>query len=219
MGYANGQSNFAGGGADDAYWIYQRAAGVQNVCSTSAADVVSAARSALGMSASPQSWSSSMIVALRAQAAALANEDAAWQPVASRLAAQGPQITRLDVLFAIYLAYYRPNGLRFDALLLPVGATLPAVDAEISGAPVGVACFDPATDPDPSLSLGDRHAVVAASVYGIRLHAGESPPAPVRGGLTGGYAGPSDKFVLIALGAAALGAYYVWTTSPEYKRR
>lgn len=217
MSYESGQSNFAGGGPDDAFWIYERDGGGRNVCATSAAQVAADVRGVLAMGAAGV-WDAEVLRGLRAAARALADGDSSWTPIADRLAAQGASPTRLDVLFALYLAYYRPHGLRFDALSLPVATTLPALGAYVDGdIAAGVACFDPVRDPNPALSARDRAEAVEQSTYGVRLHAGETPPT-YESGLRG-YVGPSNTAVVVGVALAGAAAIYLWVTSKEYKRR
>lgn len=216
MGYESGQSNFAGGGPDDAFWIYTRDDGSQNVCATSALQVLHDVNAALGLSES--AWDTALITALRRQAytlAAQSDADPAWNAVAARLGAQPPQATRLDVLFALWLAYYEPHGLRFDALSLPASTTLPAIDTPVAGLLSPIACFDPHRDPNPANSAADRSVAVSQSTNGIRLHPGESLPTYDNG--PHGYVGPSNNALVIG-GALVVGVgLYLWVTSKEFR--
>lgn len=213
MGYSTGRASFASDLQDDAFWLYTRDDGVVNACSTNAAGLALAVRAALGLAQLP-AWDSSLVAALRARAAELAVNVPAWTDVRDRLAT-GTGVSRLAVLFAIYLAYYEPNGMRFDAIALPDSADMPTLGASIGGEPQAVACWNPTREPDPSRADADRDGVATQSVYGIRLHPGDA--APVRHDNGSPYAGPSDTAVMLGVGLAIAFAVWLFTTAPERK--
>lgn len=208
MSHTSGRANFGGGGPDDAFWIYQDDDGGQHVCATSAASFLRAVAGVLDGSISASAWTERLLASLRGRYGAMAAADGAWREVAERLAAQPPRVTRLDIVCAAYLAYYAPNGLRFDALSLPAETILPAIDAAVDGPPSELACFVARRDLDPSISATDRAVAVAESTLGLRLRPGEERPRYAEPG-PGGPSGPSDRLVLV--GVAAAMAFGLWT--------
>jgi hypothetical protein len=210
VSYASGRADFAGTDADGAFWFVARPDGSTHVCQASAAQVAHDVRAALGLDPTLLRWD---VPALRARVARLAAEEPAWRPIAARLGGLGPAASRLDVLAGLWLAYYQPHGLRFDALSLPATTATPP-DAPLDGVLDGVACYDPRRDPDPALSAYDRADAARESTYGIRVRSGETPPS-VAPSLFGGYAGPSDTVVLVGLALAAGAALWLWSTAPK----
>lgn len=200
MGYASGQASFASADPDGAFWLYTRDDRTVNACSTSAASLILAVRAALGL-APLAAWDSTVLAALRTWVADQASVVPAWVPVRDQLARSGDVVSRLAVLLAIYLAYYAPSGMRFDAIAVPDSAEMPRLGAPIGGDVQPVVCWDPSRDPDPSRADVDRGAAVAQTQAGVRIHPGES--LPTHGGPTGSpFAGPSDTGVMIGIALA-----------------
>lgn len=208
MGYASGHASFASDEPDGAFWLYTRDDRVVNACSTSALSVVLDARAALGL-APLAAWDTALLGAMRSRAIELSGPTMAWARLADALAREGDRVSRLAVVLAIYFAYYEPNGMRLDAIALPDAADLPRLGATIGGEPEPIVCWDPARDPDPSRADADRGAAVAETQFGVRVHAGESPPA--HGGPLGSpYRGPSDAGVWIGIAVAAAVAFILF---------
>lgn len=218
MSYASGRSNFATSEPDGAFWVYQRDDGSRHVCATNAAGLLAATAAALGVDSG--AWTADTLTALRGQVTALADADPSWNDVAARLVGLGSAVSRLDLIVAIYLAYYRPNGLRFDAISLPADVTAPVLGQSPGGTPQPLACFVPGRDVDPASGSQDvsfRADVAERSSYGVRLQPGEAAPRYETTGRTG-YVGPSNTALLVGIGIAGAAAIYLWTTSREYKR-
>lgn len=162
-----------------AWWTYTRSDGSLNVCETTGAAALRRIRGVLGLSSDPI-WDASVQAALLAQAQNFASSQpsAGWTAIASALSQNS--VSTLAMQFAIWLAYYQANGMRLDAVGIPPGSVLPTFGIRVadSGGDA-LTCFDPQQDPAPGvLSQTELNAAQNQSSYGIRLHPGESPPAP-----------------------------------------
>jgi hypothetical protein len=186
-----------------AWWSYM--SNGQSVCATTGGTFIRAARQAVGVSSNP-TWDADLQNALiaRAQSYAAAQPSANWQPVIQQLqqTLAARQVDPLSVRFAIWLAYYAPHNLRFDAVDLPPGAILPRWGVRAPESLNGTfVCFNPQRDPNPNvLSQSEFASAVDQSVMGVRLHPGETLPTLAE--VPQGPAGVSTP-ALLGIGAAA----------------
>lgn len=188
-----------------AWWAFRRDDGSLNVCATTGAAVVRRARQVLGLSSDPI-WDSTLQSALLAQAQQFdrAQPGAGWSTIVSGLA--GNTVSSVALQFAIWLAYYQPNGLRLDAIGIQSNAVLPSFGVRLpTSGDDALTCFDPQRDPSPDslATQADLQAAQGESSAGIRLHPGESLPSP-----TVVPPGPSglSTAALIGIGVVAIGA-------------
>lgn len=172
------QSDFTSPDRESAWWGYST-----QFCATTGAAFLRGLRSSLGL-ADTAVWDADLQSALITQARALrAAQGSSWDALINALTtdASAHSVSRTSITFALYLAYYRPSGLRLDAINVP-GAVLPVWGAVVSErSPDGfqdkIVCFDPQTDDNPFfLNEADTASVQAQSASGVRLHPGESLP-------------------------------------------
>jgi hypothetical protein len=210
--------DFASAGAYDAWWQYATDAGAADVCASSGPAVVRRVRAALGMGGG--GWDDALQAGLVSRAQALSGADPAWGPIASQAAADAAArvVGPASLALGVWLAYYAPGGLRFDALAIPSGFVPPAWNAPASGGSDALVCWDPASQPRPELlDASSLAAAVAASASGVR--GGQAPAA--KPGAPGGLVGPEGvALVLVGVGAVALVvAVYVATRPRRNPRR
>lgn len=208
--------DFASSDAFSAWWSYARDTGRNDICSTDARSLILAARAALGMSAVAV-WDAAFDSAL---AARLRSYGAEWNPVATSIendAAVRPTVGPLPIHAAIYVAYYRPRNLRFDAIQIAAAYVPPTRGVDLgSGVIVPIVCWDPARDPEVG-ALTDAQIRVAQSMSpGVRLRPGES--LPILGGVFNGPNGPSNM-ALAAMGVVfVLGVGYIVYKQPKARK-
>lgn len=191
-----------------AWWIYTRDDGSTNVCETTGAAAVRRARAALGLS-NIATWDADLQNALiaKAQTLASAQSASAWAPLISNLQTglSQQQVSTTATQFAIWVAYYQPNGLRLDAISVDASSLLPGFGVTLPDGPQGdvLVCLDPAKDVQPGqYSASDLATVQSQSIDGIRLHPGELLPAP-QGPVPPGVGG-IDNTTLIVIGVALI---------------
>lgn len=169
-------SNFQSGLPFDAWWSYAEG-GVVNVCATQGLSFVRSLQTALGVPATGI-WDATLQNALVQQAASIdaSQPNQGWTSVRTLLASDvtNRSVSRLAVMFGIYLMYYRPSARRFDAIgvqqntALPLWDASPADDANNNGG--RIVCFNPSQDTPPELlqttALGKASQ---ESTTGIRL--------------------------------------------------
>jgi len=212
-------SNFRSNEMDAAWWEYVLPSGRRQICATNGATIVARLASALGVSSGPAGleWGDALQSALLRSVSA--RQGAEWnslkQEIRQDLADNA--LSTYSVTYALFILYYEPNGLRLDAIRVPLDAVLPAYGS--GGMPSvdprpGLVCYDPAVDVSPEAqSDAARDVIKQQSRYGIRLHAGESLPAqPVVGGGPVGLTpfGAGASIVLIGIVATMI----VWQTKP-----
>jgi len=191
-----------------AWWSYTRDDGSVNVCETTGAAVVRRLRGALGL-ADGTAWDADVQAGLtsHAQVYQTAQPGSGWDALVAALQADASAQTvgALSLQFGLWTAYYQANGLRLDAIAIPGTAVLPPWGVPIPVGPAGdaFACFDPNRDPNP---FGQQAAALSSaedqSSAGVRLHSGESLPAPAPP-VPPGPAGLSTPW-LIAIGVAVV---------------
>lgn len=208
--------NFRSGQLDDAWWRYTRNDGSVNVCMTTGSAFMTALRSALGLSPS-LTWDDTLQHALVnfADQQNTQMPSTGWDSVRDEVAQDlGQNPSLLSVQLGIFAAYYAPHGERFDAINLLASAVLPLYNAPVAAYADGglsdqLVCFDPNTDPNPTVqSASDRATAQSNSTYGVRLAPGESPPEPISVP-----AGPPglDLFGLAIAGVVFVGVIYAAT--------
>jgi len=170
------ESNFQIGSPLSAYWQYVEG-NFSNTCFTQGASFLRQLRAMVGLP--PGAWDD----ALQAQLIGFVNsQGSGWQTVLTAL--QQDASVRvpgsLSLQTGIFLAYYRPNGRRFDSIQILPGTVPPAWDtppADDRGYNGGrVVCYDPAVDTDPSVS---QHLIqdTANSATGVRIEPGRPGPS------------------------------------------
>jgi hypothetical protein len=216
-------SNFNSSQLDDAWWNVTLADGTTNVCATTESSFVGILRTSFGLDETLV-WDDALTNALAGFAAARNTEfpGQGWDSIHDQILQDitDQAVAPISVGVGLYAAYYYPHGERFDAINFPPNAILPVYGAPIlpyngsgSGLSDAIVCFNTQTDPNPTVQdPADRSNAQAQSTYGVRLAAGQAPPAPMMSP-----AGPAGLgwFELIAIGAAFAGIVYVLTREPS----
>lgn len=202
MAYPNAP-NFASSNADSAWWLYHNARTVApggaplsnpptDVCSTTGASVVRAAKTAVNMSLSPSSqmqpssvWSDQFQQSLIGKANSIIAGSrsfvreswyAAWlaevQRVLARLRqdASARAVSSDSMRWAIYVAYYNEQGMDITNIEMGPGAVLPSWGSTVPGDPDLLRCAEIGRDPLMSgASPGERAVAAQESTSGVRL--------------------------------------------------
>lgn len=181
MGYP-APPNFASGTEYAAWWQFARADGVPTVCATTGARVVTQARVALGMG--PGIWDDAFQQALLTQARGYQSQDTSWTSLVNALQSDGQarRVRKASLLFAIWLGWYRPVGLRLDALAVSDNFVAPAWGRALSAPTASMVCWDPGSQPSPELlNETDRANAERESTQGIRSSTALGPVNPPAG--------------------------------------
>jgi hypothetical protein len=207
------------------WWTYTRTDGSINVCAADGSTVVQQAQAVLGIPATA-TWDNTLQSALiaKAQSFNAAQPNAGWGSFITELQnGQAQQtVTPNAMKFVIWLAYYQANGLRLDAINILSNAALPPYGTSLVSGPASgeMACWDPNRDQAIyTLQQSDFAAAQQASSAGIRLHAGETLPAPSLPVPPPGPSGlPTWALVLIGVAAIALVGWVVFENK-QYTRK
>jgi len=203
-------SDFTSNADYAAWWQYALPSGAVQVCATTGANVVARARAAVGLDVGP--WDASLQSQLVRYGQSLAQTQGG--DYRSLLEVLGHdlnihQVSLTSLAFAIWLAWYRPSGLRLDAVALPANATPPSWGARFSMRRASMVCWDPTTQSAPGLldatQLTSAEQQSASGVRGIIPSVQPSPPPSA-----------SSKSLWVLAGGFAL---LVWGSAVWAKRR
>lgn len=167
-----------------AWWIYTRSPDVVHLCAASPRAVLERVQQVLGRPRG-NAWTMGDLEALRERALQRHREQPGqfWDLLAQYIRAEprGAQrvVSENALRFALWLAYYAPAGLRFDALELPPSTELPVLDQPVPNVGGELLCWIPGTQTPPELlSPSQQLDAVRASTAGVRLAPGEDAPRP-----------------------------------------
>jgi hypothetical protein len=179
-----------------------------NVVFSQGRNVINAIRATMNLTATG-TWDDALQAAL---IEAVRRLNAPWVPVLTALQRDAADrvVRDLSLQVALYFAFYRRFGRRFDAIRLEPGTVMPTWDAPapFSRGPLLVA-YDPGVDRDPKiLDSAALAEAVQHSVSGVRIESGRPAPSSATRIVTQESAVPTvvvvGLVVVILVGAVAL---------------
>lgn len=153
------------------WWLYYLETGSLNVCAGDAAAVLAEIYRGVGLRPAV-SWTEGLQQKLIETAEGLRQGNPDWGPLVEALQRDlSSRVARsASVKFALYLRFYRQQGLRFDGIEVDASLSLPFGQRVGGRADGGIVCWNPnASRPPWEMTPSELQRALAASVRGYNI--------------------------------------------------
>lgn len=173
-------SNFMSSAPLSASWTYAEG-GFINICLSQGRTFLDRLKAAVGLPAGG-AWDDALQARLLSVVNQLLATDSRWQTVFSALTDDSSShLVRDESLrVGLWLAFYRANGRRFDAIQIAQDTVFPQWDVSppATRSTTTIVCYDPMVDTDPViLPSAELSSAASHSRTGVRIESGRSAPS------------------------------------------